>query len=271
MTNVFIYLFLAVLIVDKLFFNPNITGGNNIWNWVLWSRYHVGNITITIQLNNTTITLDTASSTHNTQNITFPQFCFNPFYHLLFSRAATLAYQGKEVKLVPKYGRYKCGKNAKSLPKVRKNCREIDMKWAKTVGKWPGCLLYFEDLRRPWLFEEKIPRRRKYVNNKYSFLGSIPPLAAIGVWYRLVPTLTSLVFQRCLWLGKWSDLGSDSRLSGSLIGSPSANRWRSNQHIWNKYLGFVVIISDSWTDGWEDKLLAVTYVLMILMVNFKDG
>ena len=84
MTNVFIYLFLAVLIVDKLFFNPNITGGNNIWNWVLWSRYHVGNITITIQLNNTTITLDTASSTHNTQNITFPQFCFNPFYHLLF-------------------------------------------------------------------------------------------------------------------------------------------------------------------------------------------
>ena len=109
---------------------------------------------------------------------------------------------------------------------MRQKCQEIDMKWAKTVGKWPGCLLYFEDLRRPWLFEEKIPRRRKYVNNKYSFLGSIPPLAAIGVWYRLVPTLTSLVFQRCLWLGKWSDLGSDSRLSGSLIGSPSANRWR---------------------------------------------
>ena len=66
-------------------------------------------------------------------------------------------------------------------------------------------------------------------------------------------------------------MGSDSRLSGSLIGSPSANRWWSNQHIWNNYLGFVVIISDSWADGWEDKLLAVTYVLMILMVNFKDG
>ena len=130
MTNVSLYLFLAVLIVDKLFFNPNITGGNNIWNWVLWSRYHVGNITITIQLNNTTITLDTASSTHNTQNITFPQFCFNPFYHLLFSRAATLAYQGRGGKLVPKYGRYKCGKNVKSLPKVRKIAK-IDMKWAK--------------------------------------------------------------------------------------------------------------------------------------------
>ena len=33
--------------------------------------------------------------------------------------------------------------------------------------------------------------------------------------------LTSFVFQRCRWDGKWSDLGRDSRLSGSLIGSPS--------------------------------------------------
>ena len=41
-----------------------------------------------------------------------------------------------------------------------------------------------------------------------------------------------------------------------------------------EYFGFVVMISVihcSWADGWEDKLLAVTYVLMILMVNFKDG
>ena len=115
--------------------------------------------------------------------------------------------------------RQKCQKFTKRAQKLARNWHE------KTVRKWLGCLLDFEGLCRPWLFEEKIPRRRKYVNNKYSFLGSIPPLAAIGVWYRLVPTLTSLVFQRCLWLGKWSDLGSDSRLSGSLIGSPSANRW----------------------------------------------
>ena len=137
MTNVFLYLFLAVLIVDKLFFNPNITGGNNIWNWVLWSRYHVGNITITIQLNNTTITLDTASSTHNTQNITFPQFCFNPFYHLLFSRAAILAYEGRESKLVPKYGRYKCGKNAK----FTKSAQKLPRDWhemGKNSGKMAG-------------------------------------------------------------------------------------------------------------------------------------
>ena len=33
--------------------------------------------------------------------------------------------------------------------------------------------------------------------------------------------LTSFVFHRCLCEGKWSDLGRDSRLSGSLIGSPS--------------------------------------------------
>ena len=32
---------------------------------------------------------------------------------------------------------------------------------------------------------------------------------------------TSFVFQRCLCVGKWSDFGRDSRLSGSLIGSPS--------------------------------------------------
>ena len=130
MTNVSLYLFLAVLIVDKLFFNPNITGGNNIWNWVLWSRYHVGNITITIQLNNTTITLDTASSTHNTQNITFPQFCFNPFF-IYFFKGGDIGLSRQRRQTCSKYG---------SEPKVRKNCQEIDMKWAKIVGKWPGCL-----------------------------------------------------------------------------------------------------------------------------------
>lgn len=33
--------------------------------------------------------------------------------------------------------------------------------------------------------------------------------------------LTSLVFHRCRWVGKWSARGKLSKLSGSLIGSPS--------------------------------------------------
>ena len=35
---------------------------------------------------------------------------------------------------------------------------------------------------------------------------------------------TSLVFQRWRCVGKWSDFGSDSRDSGSLIGSPSGDK-----------------------------------------------
>lgn len=42
----------------------------------------------------------------------------------------------------------------------------------------------------------------------------------VYVWeYRL----TSLVFQRCRWVGKWSARGKLSKLSGSFIGSPSEN------------------------------------------------
>ena len=37
----------------------------------------------------------------------------------------------------------------------------------------------------------------------------------------LCSLLTSLVFHRWRWVGKWSDFGNDSRDSGSLIGSPS--------------------------------------------------
>ena len=37
----------------------------------------------------------------------------------------------------------------------------------------------------------------------------------------VVGMLTSLVFHRWRWVGKWSDFGNDSRDSGSLIGSPS--------------------------------------------------
>ena len=44
-------------------------------------------------------------------------------------------------------------------------------------------------------------------------------------WVVLMLTLTSFVFHRCLWEGKWSDLGSDSSDSGSLIGSPSENKY----------------------------------------------
>ena len=46
-------------------------------------------------------------------------------------------------------------------------------------------------------------------------------------------TLTSLVFHLCRWVGKLSDLGRDSRLSGSLIGSPSEH---GKYHY--KYLSF---------------------------------
>ena len=212
--------------------------------------------------------------THNTQNRTFPQSFVSTLFIIYFFQGRHWPIKVEKANLFPNILRkvQMRQKMDKSLPKGSKNWQEMGKNCRRNDKHWLGCLLDFEGLCRPWLFEEKIPRRRKYVNNKYSFLGSIPPLAAIGVWYRLVPTPTSFVFQRCLWLGKWSDLGSDSRLSGSLIGSPSANIWWSNQHIWNNYLGFVVvIISDSWADGWEDKLLAVTYILMILMVNFKDG
>ena len=37
----------------------------------------------------------------------------------------------------------------------------------------------------------------------------------------VIAMLTSLVFHRWRWVGKWSDFGNDSRDSGSLIGSPS--------------------------------------------------
>ena len=42
-------------------------------------------------------------------------------------------------------------------------------------------------------------------------------------------SVTSFVFQRWRWVGKWSDFGSDSRDSGSLIGSPSGEEKNFNQ------------------------------------------
>ena len=44
-----------------------------------------------------------------------------------------------------------------------------------------------------------------------------------SIWVLFMLIFTSLVFHRCRWVGKWSDFGRDSRLSGSLIGSPSEN------------------------------------------------
>lgn len=37
---------------------------------------------------------------------------------------------------------------------------------------------------------------------------------------------TSFVFQRCLWVGKWSARGRLSKLSGNFMGSPSAEERR---------------------------------------------
>ena len=50
--------------------------------------------------------------------------------------------------------------------------------------------------------------------------SSVVFLLVNNIWkYKI--RLTSLVFHLCLWEGKWSDLGRDSKLSGSFIGSPS--------------------------------------------------
>ena len=51
--------------------------------------------------------------------------------------------------------------------------------------------------------------------------------------------ITSFVFHRCLWLGKWSDFGNDSRLSGNLSGSPSEIKkkekcYLTTMTIWNE-------------------------------------
>lgn len=54
--------------------------------------------------------------------------------------------------------------------------------------------------------------------------GRRPEISPIHTRCKDMDILASLVFQRWRWLGKWSDLGRDSRLSGSLIGSPSVIR-----------------------------------------------
>ena len=82
--------------------------------------------------------------------------------------------------------------------------------------------------------------------------SSVVFLLVNNIWkYKI--RLTSLVFHLCLWEGKWSDLGRDSKLSGSFIGSPSKIN--------------IFILHQAHTKIPSSGLLAVTY---ILMVNFKD-
>ena len=60
-------------------------------------------------------------------------------------------------------------------------------------------------------------------------LISVPPTAQINCVFEIGLAklggggVTSLVFHRWRCVGKWSDFGSDSRDSGSLIGSPSGD------------------------------------------------
>ena len=102
-----------------------------------------------------------------------------------------------------------------------------------SIGKSRKCL-YLNDWQACHL-KKRVQRvgAMEQSDSKKNNKGQIIPtqVALVDI---LVPTpfsshtLTSLVFHRCLCAGKCSDLGKDSKLSGSFIGSPSGTEKKDN-------------------------------------------
>ena len=85
---------------------------------------------------------------------------------------------------------------------------------ARQTRNFPFSFIFFQERES----HQNLKGRKKWEKKEKHFVRII--FGKTHEW-KTAKFLTSFVFHRCLWLGKWSDLGSDSRLSGSLSGSPS--------------------------------------------------
>ena len=101
------------------------------------------------------------------------------------------------------------------------------------------------------------------INLKLDTIYSFPSSNKTKLWYskKKKKLITSFVFHRWRWVGKWSDFGSDSKLSGNFIGSPSA-KIRYCQIIYNVYMIIWLYIVEKRNDN--------DWITIIEMIVFRS-